>query len=91
MDSAMIGKIMKAKRYADERYERLQFRRFEVIFKGDHRDHLIQYDEGDWSCTCDFFKQRGVCSHTMAMERVLNGMLPDWTPAANGHMEPVFA
>ncbi|MCO6450283.1 MAG: hypothetical protein J5I90_05785 [Caldilineales bacterium] len=77
MDSAMIGKIMKAKQYTEERNERLQFNRFEVLFKGDHRDHVIAYDNGEWSCTCDFFRQRGVCSHTMTMERVLNGMMPD--------------
>ena len=75
MDSAMISKIMKAKQYAEER-NRMHFRSFTVVFTGDHRDHTVHYDLGNWTCTCDFFVQRGVCSHTMAMERVLEGMLP---------------
>ncbi len=75
MDSAMISKIMKAKRYAAER-DRMRFEQFTVVFTGNHRDHTVRYEGGEWSCTCDFFSQREVCSHTMAMERVLEGMLP---------------
>ena len=75
MDSAMISKIMKAKQYAEER-NRMHFKTFTVGFTGDHRDHTVTYDQGHLSCTCDFFTQRYVCSHTMAMERVLEGMLP---------------
>ncbi|MCX7853884.1 MAG: hypothetical protein N2383_14045 [Caldilineales bacterium] len=83
MDSAMISKIMKAKRYAEER-DRMHFRQFTVVFTGDHRDHTVVYEQGHWSCTCDFFAQRGVCSHTMALEKVLEGMLseaPEPVPA----------
>ncbi len=76
MDSAMISKIMKAKRYADER-DRMVFTSFVVVFKGNHRDHTVTYEKGVWHCTCDFFNQRGICSHTMAMEKVLEGMLPE--------------
>ncbi len=75
MDSAMISKIMKAKKYAEER-DRMHFRSFTVVFTGDHRDHTVTYNVGRWDCNCDFFLQRGVCSHTMAMEKVLEGMLP---------------
>ncbi len=75
MDSAMISKIMKAKQYAEER-NRMHFKTFTVVFTGDHRDHMVTYDHGQLTCTCDFFAQRSVCSHTMAMERVLEGMLP---------------
>ena len=76
MDSAMISKIMKAKRYADER-DRMVFKSFVVVFKGNHRDHTVTFEDNKWHCTCDFFQQRGICSHTMAMEKVLTGMLPE--------------
>ena len=92
MDSAMISKIMKAKRYATER-DRMRFESFSVVFTGNHRDHRVTFNHGNWDCTCDFFSQRGVCSHTMAMEKVLNGMLPilvESEPAGN-IAEPVFA
>jgi len=75
MDSGMIGKIQKAKRYAQER-ERMQFLRFTVRFRGDHDTYTVEYNDGNWHCDCNFFASRGVCSHTMALERVLGVMLP---------------
>lgn len=74
MDSGMISKIQKAKRYAEER-ERVMFRDFDVDFRGDHNTYRIAYRGGSWTCGCEFFQQRGVCSHTMALERILDPML----------------
>lgn len=74
MDSGMISKIQKAKRYAEEP-ERVTFESFVVSFMGTHEDHRVTYIEGRWSCECEFFGQRGVCSHTMAMERLLGPMI----------------
>jgi hypothetical protein len=74
MDSGMISKIQKAKRYAQER-ERICFVEFEVTFRGDHNSYTVSYDRGQWSCGCHFFAKRGVCSHTMTLERVLGVML----------------
>jgi len=74
MDSGMISKIQKAKHYAQEP-DRIRFGKFEVTIDGDNSSHTVTYDEGTWTCGCSFFQQRGVCSHTMAMERVLEPML----------------
>jgi hypothetical protein len=74
MDSGMVSKIEKARRYADEK-ERVRFRQFELVFEGDHNSYTVRYDEGTWQCGCRFFARRGVCSHTMAMERILDSML----------------
>lgn len=76
MDSGMVSKIDKARRYAQEK-ARVQFSQFEAVFRGDHNTYTVRYDGGAWKCGCRFFGQRGVCSHTMAMERILSGMLPD--------------
>lgn len=75
MDYGMIGKIEKAKRYAEQR-DRIKFSAFTVTLEGENNPHTVRYDHGQWECDCSFFGSRGVCSHTMAMERVLNGMLP---------------
>jgi hypothetical protein len=75
MDYGMIGKIEKAKRYAQERH-RIHFEAFTVRFDGENNDHHVKFFEGTWTCDCDFFQSRGVCSHTMAMEEVLKDMLP---------------
>ncbi len=76
MDSGMVGKILKASQYATEP-ERIRFESFKVTFHGKHDSHTVTYDHGKWHCTCDFFRQRGVCSHTMALEKILGVMLSE--------------
>lgn len=75
MDNGMISKIEKAKRYAEQR-DRIKFTSFTVTFAGENNPHTVQFDNGQWTCDCSFFSSRGVCSHTMAMERILAEMLP---------------
>jgi hypothetical protein len=75
MDYGMIGKLDKAKRYAQER-ERFQFHDFRVTVRGANNDHVVTYAEGKWTCDCDFFHSRGRCSHTMSLEIILEGMIP---------------
>jgi hypothetical protein len=74
MESGMISKIQKAKRYAEER-DRIAFETFKVTFRGEHDTYHVGYDGGAWVCQCQFFLTHGVCSHTMAMERILDPML----------------
>jgi hypothetical protein len=75
MDSGMIGKIDKAKRYAQER-NRVRFESLTVTFDGQNNPHTVHMQSGVWQCDCDFFKSRGRCSHSMALEIILEGMLP---------------
>ncbi len=74
MDYGMIGKIEKAKFYAEER-DRIQFESLRARIAGDNNEHIVTYNDGTWNCDCDFFNTRGVCSHTMALERVLHNMV----------------
>ena len=74
MDYGMIGKIDKAKRYAQER-NRIHIQSLTVTFEGENNSHTVNYEGGEWQCDCDFFQSRGRCSHTMAMEIVLEGMI----------------
>lgn len=76
MHSGMIGKVEKAHRYARER-DRLRFTRLAVSIDGDNGAHEVRYDLGRWECGCDFFAHRGACAHTMTIELVLGGMLPE--------------
>lgn len=84
MDYAMIGKIEKAKRYAHER-ERIEFTDFHVKFNGENSHHAVSYSAGKWNCNCGFFQTRGVCSHTMALERILDQMIA--SPSAKLEMD----
>ena len=76
MHSSLIGKIEKARRYAEERDRRIAFDALTVRFHGENDEHQVRLDGSTWSCTCDFFRGHGICSDTMALERVLDGMLP---------------
>lgn len=75
MDYGMIGKIEKSKIYAEERAKRIDFESFRARVIGDNSSHVVNYDNGTWACDCGFFSSRGYCSHTMAMERVLENMV----------------
>ena len=75
MQSSLIGKIEKAKRYAQET-ERVTLSEFSVEFRGDNNTYTTGYKNGKWHCSCHFFPSWGRCSHTMALERILSNILP---------------
>jgi hypothetical protein len=75
MQSSLIGKIEKAKRYAQET-DRITFSELSVKFRGENNDYTTGYRDGKWHCSCHFFEGWGMCSHTMALERILGDMLP---------------
>ncbi|MFC1918427.1 hypothetical protein ACFLWW_00425 [Chloroflexota bacterium] len=76
MQSSLIGKIEKAKRYAEEK-DRITFSGLAVKFRGENDDYTISYQDGKWHCSCQFFSSWGLCSHTMALEKILGNMLPE--------------
>jgi hypothetical protein len=75
MRSSLIGKIEKAKRYAQEP-SRITFSGLAAVFHGENDDHELSYSNGEWRCTCHFFSQWKICSHVMALQEILGKMLP---------------
>ncbi len=75
MDQRMIGKIEKAGRYAAEP-KRVSIHQMAVTLAGDNNQHEVAFDNGTWKCDCECFMLRRVCSHSMALERMLDHMLP---------------
>ncbi|MBI4318632.1 MAG: hypothetical protein HY675_09095 [Chloroflexi bacterium] len=75
MHSSLIGKIEKAKRYAEER-DRVNFSELRASFRGEHDVYHVSLKDGSWQCSCNFFAGWKVCSHTMALERILGVMVP---------------
>jgi hypothetical protein len=69
MDSGMIGKIQKAKRYAQEP-QRFHFEALRVRVEGENNAHVVELSQGTWQCDCDFFQTRQICTHTMALEEL---------------------
>ena len=74
MDSSIIGKIEKAKKYAEEK-DRVTITNLTATFQGNHNSYEVVFNAGSWHCRCHFFTSRGVCSHTMALQRILEEML----------------
>ncbi len=75
MRSSLIGKIEKAKRYAQEP-GRVTFSGLTAVFQGENDNHKLSYSSGKWHCTCNFFSQWETCSHIMALQQILRDMLP---------------
>ena len=87
MDTGLVSRIIKARQYAQER-ERVEFTQFEVKFKGEHNTYQVDYNHGHWHCTCEEALRTGVCSHIMALEKILgDSVLPAAT--AKQVLEPV--
>ena len=74
MDSSLIGKIDKAKRYAEEK-DRVSINTFDAVFHGNHNTYQVLFHSGKWQCECAFFTTRSFCCHTMALQRILEDVL----------------
>ena len=74
MDSSIIGKIDKARKYAEEK-DRVSINSFSATFQGNHNSYDVTFQSGSWDCECHFFATRSVCSHTMALQRMLDDVL----------------
>jgi hypothetical protein len=76
MQSSLIGKIQKANLYAREP-DRVTFREFSTTFRGENDTHNVAFRDNHWSCDCHFFGSNGLCSHVMAIQKLMGSMLPD--------------
>lgn len=75
MDYGLIGKLEKAKRYAEDR-KRFRFNKFDVTFHGDNNEHNVSFENGAFHCDCEFFITHKRCGHSMALEILLKDMIP---------------
>ncbi|MEQ8675762.1 MAG: SWIM zinc finger family protein [Aggregatilineales bacterium] len=76
----VVSDVEKSKQYAEEK-DRITFVSFDANFQGGHNVYHISYENGTWDCDNPYFKTHSVCSNTMAMERLLKGMVtPVSTP-----------
>ena len=90
MQSSLISKIEKAKIYAEDP-SRFQFSFLRCDVRGDSTTHTAELGPDGWSCDCFFFQDAKTCSHTMALERLLDEMLPERFRPAWSAPKPNFA
>ena len=76
MQSSLISKIEKARIYA-EQPDRFRVQTLRIEVRGDSTIHTTEFGPDGWSCDCYFFQDAHTCSHTMALERMLDQMLPE--------------
>ena len=83
MNSSLISKIEKSRRYAEEP-ERIKFNSFAVEFHGNNDTYTTTMNGNEFSCTCHFFAVQGMgtCAHIMAMQRILHDMMSEEQRAA---------
>lgn len=92
MNSSLIGKIEKAKRYATEERHRIRFHELTVSFDGANGGHEVTLRDGsEWHCNCEFFAGWRLCSHTMALERILDEMLAPEARSGELAADPAMA
>ncbi len=76
MNSSLISKIEKAKRYAQEP-DRVQFQTLQATVRGDNGTHAVRLSGDEWSCECDHFVVHGLCTHVMTLQRLYAANLSD--------------
>lgn len=76
MHSDLIGKIEKARYYAQEP-ERIALDALQARFRGGNNDHAITLSNGEWNCDCVAFKRYSTCAHVLTVQKLLAPMLPE--------------
>ena len=74
IESSLVRKMEKAKDYAVQK-DRVRLTNYTAEFRGDNGNHTISYEAGKWNCDCHYFDSHKTCSHTMAMEMMLQGLV----------------
>ena len=90
MHSSLIGKIEKAKRYAQEP-ERVTVLSLRTRFRGDNDSHDVFFEDGRWHCNCNYFERAGTCQHVMALQRLLGPIAPEDRSVDLSPVRPVEA
>ncbi|MEC9308498.1 MAG: hypothetical protein VX966_03215 [Chloroflexota bacterium] len=74
MTSSFIGRVQKARQYSSEP-TRVSIRNLTASFNGNHGTYDVSFDLGEWKCECPSFPSENICSHTMALQNILEQML----------------
>ena len=74
MTSDAIGRVQKALQYSSEP-RRVSIKTFSATFEGNHSTHEVIYNQEHWSCDCQSYSSHNVCSHTMALQSILDQIL----------------
>ncbi len=65
----LIGKIIKAKKYINEP-RRFKIELEKATIDAEHGTRNLIKRDNQWLCDCDFFTQKKICSHVIALEEL---------------------
>jgi hypothetical protein len=65
-----LRKLQKAHDYATEP-SRLEVLTLTITMKSEHGMRRVELNDGQWSCTCEYFAPNNTCSHVMTVELIL--------------------
>jgi len=71
--SSLIGKIAKARGYAADR-SRWNIFPGGARLRSKHDERILVCTAGVWACSCDYYRDFQICSHTLAVEEVARGV-----------------
>lgn len=74
LSEKLLRKEEKSKRYLNE-LERFNLDNLGVTINSEHGVRNVKYEEGEFSCTCEFYKDYGTCSHIMAVEQLVDKLV----------------
>jgi nucleoside-triphosphatase len=66
----LLGKIDKSKRYVSEKERFVIIGTDHVEMKSEHSTRTLKKIENHWTCSCDFYPEEGICSHSMAVKSI---------------------
>ncbi len=71
MIQTFYKKVCKSFQYSSDQ-DRFKFEEVSVKLNSEHGNRFVTYKNEIWNCTCDYFLEQNVCSHVMAVGRILN-------------------
>lgn len=80
-DAELQQKQEKSREYVQQP-ERFALEGLHLRMHSEHGIRNIRYEDGQWKCTCPFYEKRGICSHIMAAQALLE-KIPLSTTAQN--------
>lgn len=70
----ILRKEEKSKKYLNELY-RFNLDTIGITINSEHGIRNVKYENEKFSCTCDFYKYYGTCSHIMAVEKLVDKLI----------------
>ncbi len=67
-DPVYLSKLALSEKYHKE-VERFSYSQDRILLRSTHDIRIIQKENGHYTCTCDYFKEKDTCSHIMAVIR----------------------